>query len=224
MKSFLLVVSVLFGVAYATLGIDFSMATCEGGVSESQLQCYVSEGYDFAIIEVFDGGQGANSNIGSCVSAALGAGMSHVDVYGFFCPNCGGNTPSDAISSVQSALSGVNYGTLWIDVEQCEGCWNDAESNCGYVQQIVDAATEAGLTIGIYSSEGEWSQTVGSCANFTNLPLWYAHYDGEASFADGLYNFGGWTSPFMKQYNDQGPCQISVDVNYSEGEGQSDKL
>jgi len=192
------------------------MDTCENGVTESQIQCYVGEGYTYAIIEVFDGGMGANSNIANCVSAATSGGMTTVDVYGFFCPNCNGNTPDTAISAVQSALNGVTVGTLWVDVEQCEGCWDTLDNNCGFVQQIVAAAEGAGMTVGIYSSEYEWAQTVGeSCDSFSSLPLWYAHYDGEANFNDGAYNFGGWTSPTMKQYNDQGPCALSVDVNYS---------
>jgi hypothetical protein len=57
-------------------------------------------------------------------------------------------------------------------------------------------------------------------------PLWYADWDGEQSFSDGAYHFGGslsplgcthqlagWSSPAMKQYADSGPC-TNVDVSW----------
>lgn len=43
----------------------------------------------------------------------------------------------------------------------------------------------------------------------------YAHYDGNPSFSDTwAYSFGGWTSPAIKQYNDQGAPCISADLNW----------
>ncbi len=100
----------------------------------------------------------------------------------------------------------------------------------------------SGVSIGMYSSEGEWPMTVGAgCTAFTNLPLWYAvrssvflfffpfyacpvfngsvfvqHYDGNPDFSDGLYQFGGWTSPAMKQFDDSASnsCGLSVDRNW----------
>ncbi len=104
---------------------------------------------------------------------------------------------------------------IWFDIEQCSGCWSDAATNCQYMQTAVSTAVNAGAQVGIYSSEGEWGQTVGSdCTSFSSYPLWYAHYDDSPSFSDSwAYSFGGWSSPAMKQYNDQGPC-VNVDVDW----------
>lgn len=101
--------------------------------------------------------------------------MSHVDVYAFMCSQCSGNGPS-AVDSLVSYLqsNGVNYGMVWLDVEQCNGCWSyDMDSNCDFVNSLAQEYTNKGINIGIYSSPGEWPQTVGSnCNEFTNLPLW----------------------------------------------------
>jgi hypothetical protein len=50
---------------------------------------------------------------------------------------------------------------------------------------------------------------------FTDLPLWYAHYDGKASFSD-FSSFGGWKTPYAKQYmGDYTLCSFDVDLNYA---------
>lgn len=69
-----------------------------------------------------------NTDIGKCVDNAWHgrfsfmnrfdyvAGMAHVDVYAFMCPNCDGNYPaSSAIDTIVNYLHGhnVQYGMLW---------------------------------------------------------------------------------------------------------------
>jgi len=200
----------------ATLGVDISSGLC-AGATPADWQCLVGQGYDFAIIQTWSGGYQWNSNIARCVKDAWNAGMKHVDVYAFMCPNCDGNSPpANAVRTIVNNLknAGVNYGMLWFDVEQCQGCWNDYDSNCDFVQSAVNQAQSMGVHVGMYSSEGEWGQTVGTCARFTNLPLWYAHYDGQANFDDTwAYEFGGWTKPAMIQFQDSGPC-MTVDSNW----------
>jgi hypothetical protein len=45
-------------------------------------------------------------------------------------------------------------------------------------------------------------------------PLWYPHYDNNPSYSD-WYNFGGWTSPSIKQYaGTTSFCSASIDKNY----------
>lgn len=70
-----------------------------------------------------------------------------------------------------------------------------------------------GVHVGVYASDYEWGITVGSsCTGLSGYPLWYAHYDGSASFSD-FVGFGGWSKPAIKQFNDHGPC-VDVDVNW----------
>lgn len=68
--------------------------------------------------------------------------------------------------------------------------------------------------VGIYSSAYGWSVAMGSHTGYSNFPIWYAHYDGSASFSD-FRSFAGWTSPAMKQYSGTATlCGMGVDLNY----------
>jgi len=217
MNRTLLFIALFFGASLATYGVDMSQDEC-GNTALSDWTCIQQNGIDFAIVEAWDGGYDVNQNINSCVSNAWQAGMAHVDIYVFLCPNCGGNNPPDqALSTLVNDLQSQNvqFGMIWIDVEQCSGCWNDEASNCQFVQDTVSAAENLGLNAGIYSSDGEWGQTVGTdCTALSDYPLWYAHYDGDASFDDTwAYEFGGWTKPAIKQYQDTGPC-VNVDSDW----------
>lgn len=62
-----------------------------------------------------------------------------------------------------------------------------------------------------------WQTIFGStsaCASLGATPLWYAHYDNSASFAD-FKAFAGWTKPTMKQYaGDVSQCGIDLDKNW----------
>ena len=55
-----------------------------------------------------------------------------------------------------------------------------------------------------------------SCTNYTNYPLWYAHYDGKKSFDDfNDSSFGGWTNPNVKQYQGSTTlCDTDVDLDW----------
>lgn len=64
-----------------------------------------------------------------------------------------------------------------------------------------------------------WNTIFGStdtCKYFTNLPLWYAHYDLKKNFDDWPSNrFGGWNTPSIKQYTgDEHVCGLEVDLSF----------
>eukprot|EP01100_Stratorugosa_tubuloviscum_P015368 TRINITY_DN8780_c0_g1_i1.p1 TRINITY_DN8780_c0_g1~~TRINITY_DN8780_c0_g1_i1.p1 ORF type:complete len:226 (-),score=111.78 TRINITY_DN8780_c0_g1_i1:127-804(-) len=200
----------------STIGVDISLFECDS-ISKNDWDCLISNGFTFAIIEAWNGGYQLTPEIARCVSDAWTAGMHHVDVYVFMCPNCvGNNPPAQAVNTILKSLAqqNVTYGMLWFDVEQCSGCWNDYASNVAFLQQAVNAAVQAGANVGIYSSEYEWSETVGDSTAFKQYPLWYAHWDQNKNFNDAwAYTFGGWTKPAIKQYDDKAPC-VSADSNY----------
>lgn len=175
------------------------------------------------------------SNVVPTVAAAWQAGMAHVDVYLF---PCFGKSASDQVNGLLSQLksNNVRYGMVWFDIEQnpSTGCgWSsDLSSNCAYMQQLVGAAHSSGAAFGVYTSpvrkgggwrwasdprarQYEWSSVMGaSCTAGSDLPLWYAHYDGEASFSD-YSRIGGWTSPAIKQYSGTATlCGQEVDLDY----------
>jgi len=200
-------------------GIDISGQMCDGADwnSAQDFPCFFGKGKNFAIIETIQGGYGYTSSIKYCATQAVAAGMD-VSVYAFMCPNCRGNTPAyDVAYNVVKRLQGdsVAFTYFYVDVEQCTGCWNGAAENVAYLKEMVRGATTAGAKVAMYSSAYEWGQVCGSDTSFSDLPLWYAHYDAVAGFSD-FSPFGGWTSPHMKQYNDHSDvgCYTGVDVNW----------
>jgi GH25 family lysozyme M1 (1,4-beta-N-acetylmuramidase) len=121
-------------------------------------------------------------------------------------------------------IVGQLYGTVWLDVEinpssGCSWAGNSAASNCQYLGELVQALKNRGKRVGIYSSRYMWETVMGSsgaCQNHTDLPVWYAHYDGVASFSDwSSVSFGGWSKPSIKQYlGDKVLCGTGIDYNF----------
>jgi len=219
MKTLLLLAVFLASITLvvSTNGVDFSGFIAESDTS-GDLSCLVQNGQSFTIIQTWMGGYCMTTNIADAVGWAWAAGFAHVDVYIFMCPCCYNNgDAASVVSTVVNSLAsqGVTYGMIWFDIEQCSGCWSDVSTNCGYIASAVNEAVALGAHVGLYSSEYEWGVTVGTgCCAFTGYPLWYAHYDGCCNFDDSwAYEFGGWTTPAMKQYADTGPC-FSVDSDW----------
>jgi len=202
-------------------GLDVSSGI-SGSVTQTQWQCMNQQGnYTFAIVEGWQGGYGQNPNLASAVAGAWAGGFKSVDVYSFMCPRCSGNGVS-AVQSLVNYLStnNVTYGTIWVDVEQCTGCWYATlSSNCAWVVSLVQAYQNLSINVGIYTSPYEWTSTVGtSCTTspLGSLNLWYANYDGQPNFSDWA-NIGPWTSPYMKQFADSAgnSCSVSIDRNWA---------
>jgi len=205
----------------AVLGIDISIWTCNNGVSAATWQCLKNNlgANAFAIIQTFNGGLGLTNNIANCVQGAWNAGFAHVDVYAFLCNRCSGNVPSSsAVQRIHDFLrqKGVKYGMLWFDVEQCNGCWDNPANARTFLLEATNHARNLGINYGMYSSMYSWQSTVGTAADWSSRPLWYAHYDNNPSFSDSaFYRFGGWTKPAMKQYiGDTKLCGIDVDLSW----------
>lgn len=116
----------------------------------------------------------------------------------------------------------ASYGMIWLDIEvnPSSGCsWASYSysSNCEYLGELINAVKAKGKVPGVYTSIYEWEQVMGSrtaCTSYGNVPLWYAHYDGSASFSDYV-QIGGWTKPAIKQYvGDATVCGVGVDKSF----------
>eukprot|EP01115_Flamella_aegyptia_P010368 TRINITY_DN45901_c0_g1_i1.p1 TRINITY_DN45901_c0_g1~~TRINITY_DN45901_c0_g1_i1.p1 ORF type:complete len:233 (+),score=45.51 TRINITY_DN45901_c0_g1_i1:32-700(+) len=221
MKVFLLV-CLFIVVATCSKGIDISGATCSGSswVSAQDFPCFVNQGKSFTVIQTWQGGYGETSAVAYCASQAHAAGLS-VSLYAYACPNCSGNTPAYTVfkNLAENLKSqGVSYTYLYFDIEECppSSCWSSSTStNVSFLKDAISGAEDGGAKVGIYANKSSWTQIMGSDSSFSKYPLWYAHYDGSASFSD-FTAFGGWTSPHMKQYNDHSDvgCYTNVDVDY----------
>lgn len=199
-------------------------ANCVLGVDVSQLfstatyQCMKSNGYSFAIIRGYCSYGALDKNAPQSLTNAKNAGLI-TDIYMF---PCRGKSATAQVDEMFSGISSNLYGMIWIDVETnpSSGCgWNghSADSNCQFVSDIIDRIKQKGKKCGIYGTAYMWETIFGSrsaCKSVASQQLWYAHYDGKASFSD-YSTFGGWSTPNIKQYQgDTTLCGAGVDKNY----------
>jgi hypothetical protein len=205
------VLFVLFlGCAWATIGVDLSQECLPAG-----FQCLYNNGFRFAIIRAWMS-TGQPDPVGPhTIYNAWSGNMSHVDAYLFPCYSCG--NPTGQVSAAVANLKSYNdnYGMLWFDIEGPGTYWSgDQSANANFFQQMVNEAEALGVKLGIYTSASQWIPIMGGYTGGSAYPLWYAHYDGNPSFAD-FSPFGGWTRPAIKQY--QGStniCGCGVDYNW----------
>ena len=68
--------------------------------------------------------------------------------------------PTEAVAKTLAAVAPGNltYTHVWLDIEQCSGCWQSAAANEAYIQKVALYAKSRGLSVGFYSSPGEWPQ------------------------------------------------------------------
>ena len=208
----------------AEFGFDISNDICNSiAGSESHWDC-VGKKFDFAIVQAWRGGYGLTGKIDKCLHDAKRANMT-AEIYVFMCPQCAGNEdPQTVIRKVGHAVNssrGLLAERLWLDVEQCTGCWHtDKSSNGPYIKKAAEEARRLGFKVGVYSSPGEWPQTMGDYKGLSGYPLWYADYEQppQPNFHDRAYHFGGWTKAYQKQYADHptrtAHCGVSLDENW----------
>lgn len=104
---------------------------------------------------------------------------------------------------------------IWLDVE-IDTSPPPASQVLAAVHQMQAAVEANGFAAGIYTSRSMWATLTNNSKDFSDLPLWDACYDSEASF-DYFIPYGGWTAPLIKQY--AGNVTIGttgVDMNYAE--------
>eukprot|EP01087_Luapelamoeba_hula_P023879 TRINITY_DN88_c0_g1_i1.p1 TRINITY_DN88_c0_g1~~TRINITY_DN88_c0_g1_i1.p1 ORF type:complete len:217 (-),score=18.94 TRINITY_DN88_c0_g1_i1:41-691(-) len=205
------VVAAFIGVTVATLGVDISQPTSQGS-----FQCMRNAGYSFVVVRAYLSLGRPDSAAPGSVAAAWAAGMAHVDVYMFPCPTCGSSAASQMAQLVQFLNSNrVRYGMIWLDIEG-PGYWRDQNFNINFIAQLIAAAKNYGVHLGIYTSESQWSPITGNWAAPAGegIPLWYAHYDGSPSFGD-FRPFAGWNKPAIKQFRGTtSMCSAGVDENW----------
>ncbi|KRX01186.1 Glycoside hydrolase, superfamily [Pseudocohnilembus persalinus] len=196
----------------AVTGVDISQ-----GVGSSTCSCLANQGYQFVIARGYKSYGALDTNAYGSLSSCKAQGLI-TDAYHFPCVN--------KVSATQQANDSYNalhsvVGTFWIDVESnpSSGCgWtSNINTNCQFLKDLVNAYKAKGALVGIYGSYYQWESifgAAGNCPYFSNLPLWYAHYDNSQTFSD-FRSFGGWTKPAMKQYvGDTTVCSTGVDLNW----------
>jgi len=105
---------------------------------------------------------------------------------------------------------------LWFDIEGASQYWSsDHQSNIDFFEAMKTEVNALGVHAGVYTSKSQWEPIFGTGYDGgSSFPIWYAHYDGEPTFAD-FSPFGGWSHPSIKQFSDQGnKCGTSYDINW----------
>ncbi|EGC32614.1 hypothetical protein DICPUDRAFT_81570 [Dictyostelium purpureum] len=213
MRLFLLLISLIFLAVQRTVafsGIDISQAASVGF-----FQCAKNAGFDFAIVRGYCSTGEIDPNGAQSIINARDAGVEYVDSYLFPCSSCG-NGAGQAVSLVNHLKdTGANFGMIWLDIEGPGLYWGDDQgANQAFFNELISGLESVGAHIGIYTSESQWIPIMGDWAGGASYPLWYAHYDGNPSFSD-FSPFAGWSSPAIKQYNDQGlNCGVGADLNW----------
>lgn len=197
----------------ANHGIDVSSA-----ISTDSATCLVSS-YSFMVARGYHSSGSVDTNVCTSIKHASSAGFTKRDTYLFPCPTCS----KSAATQVQELVDYLNANCasqwskrVWLDIEGSQYWTGDTTKNRNWYQSLVDAC-KSKAKCGVYASASQWSAIFGSTSyKYGNdLPLWYAHYDGNANF-DDFSSFGGWSSPHAKQYaGTTSTCSASVDKNYS---------
>ena len=205
-----LFIALRFSYCQDSTGVDVSSP-----VSLSQFLCMNNSGYSFTMVRGYQSNGAIDPNGLQTIENAAAAGLYH-DTYHFPC--FGGVSPQDQVDAIVNYLGNMP-GNYWIDVETnpSPGCgWQDPNTNCGFLHNLVSAFQGRGVQLGIYSSYNMWNTIFGgpnNCNQFSNIQLWYANYDGQQSFSD-FQPFGGWTTPTVKQFGTGSVCGASVDLNW----------
>lgn len=188
--------------------------------ASSAWSCAAQAGWSFMIVRSYCSYGAPDPNAGPTIQAAKAGGIGTTDVYHF---PCAGGDPTQQVQDDVNGVGSGNFGTLWFDIEtnpspNC-GWSGDTSSNCDFLQSMITAGQSLGISMGVYASSYMWSSIMGDCTAGADsgLPVWYAHYDDTRSF-DDFSPFGGWSTPSMKQYNDNSAigsgCGISADADY----------
>jgi len=195
---------------FAVYGLDLSAAT-----SQASFDCLKSNGYDFAVARAYQSIGRVDPNVATSVNRAWAAGFSHVDVYLFPCFSCG--NPASQVSTTVSYLrnNNIKFGMLWFDIEGPGTYWgSNQNANADFFAGLVEEANALQVSIGVYTSASQWVPIMGGYEGGRSYPLWYAHYDGSASFSD-FSPFGGWTKPNIKQFEGTTAiCSAGIDRDW----------
>jgi GH25 family lysozyme M1 (1,4-beta-N-acetylmuramidase) len=182
-------------------GVDISVWS--GRVTDAEMECFWDHGVRHVIVGTQEIGIARQQ-----IEMAIEHGMT-VDAYVYLMWD------RDMRRQVEDALAFARsypVGMLWLDIEQDPAGLDRAALE----DRIQTAAETCGdFPCGVYTGGWWWNAHMGSSRIVEDLPLWYAHYDGNPSIDTyPSQRVGTWASPWGKQYaGDLDLCGIDVDLN-----------
>ena len=127
----------LFSPCFGKLGVD--IVDVSKITPASTWECLKSNGYTFMIQRIWQDWGAPDNNAKTIIANAKEGGFTDIDLYMF---PCRGDFPKEQARDVMKALEGIEYGTLWFDVESnpSDGCgWSSHSTltNCDFVVESI---------------------------------------------------------------------------------------
>ncbi|MBK7581749.1 MAG: hypothetical protein IPI67_16260 [Myxococcales bacterium] len=182
----------------AVFAVDVSF--WETPLSQSEMDCYWDSGVRHVVV-----GTQVDYITREQLEMAVSRGMT-VDAYVYL------YWDMDITAQVKQAfarVSGFPIGRMWLDVEQDPG-GRGANTLIAAVQQAVAVCQAQGTAeCGIYTGPGYWRTHMNDTTAFSDLMLWWAHYDNKTSLSTWAADqFGGWKKPVAKQFATKPLCGV----------------
>ncbi|UMM35492.1 hypothetical protein L5515_008090 [Caenorhabditis briggsae] len=218
--------------------VDFSVPT-----SPALMTCLKKAKYQVVFVRGFaPAGSGSfDMNVVGSIRNAYNAGLG-IEVY--MTPQ-----PSSSYQGYQQldilynglTSNGITVRSVWIQVTSPSNWPRSTTSNINFINSIVSRAKQLGLTVGIYTSQYDWSQITGQWNTLSSdVLLWYWNVLGsgvngetKATF-DDFRAFGSFKKASAKQYAQvETVCQMVVNRDVyavgipavaSEKANESDKI
>jgi len=198
--------------AQAAYGVDVSSLVTTGAWN-----CLKNNGSKFAIVRIYRSNGRPDRAAPTTIKNARLAGLK-VEAYIYPCYQC--DVPR---CQVQAALGNlkkhnVSVSQVWIAVvspDHDSQHWSHtATENVAFIREMVDEIKAQGCSAGILTRETAWHTITNDADEFNRLPLWYMRYDKKPDFGTEFVSFGGWTKPYMKQYEHVRVCNVGVGRNW----------
>lgn len=200
-------------------GVDISSHQ-HGGDKNLDIKTITSQGNQkFAFIKASEGTHYVNPNYRQDTIDFINT-ATPVGFYHYAKPS---DDPENAREQARLFVSvtGINQGVKSLppvlDIEENENNLSSGEL-IAWVDAFVDEIKKTtGKNTMIYTYPNFWRDQMGNTTNFSDLPLWIAHYNG----GDKPGSLpGGWTNWTFWQYTDSGSVEgynHKIDVNYFNG-------
>lgn len=185
----------------APFAVDVSM--WEGPIAESETDCMWTSGVRHVIA-----GTQVEEVTRQQLAMAVSRGMT-VDAYVYL------YWDRDITAQVQEAfrrVKGFPIGRMWLDVEEDPRSLG-SNALIAKVQTAYNVCMAQGAAdCGIYTGPGFWRTYMSDTKSLSNIPLWYAQYNGKKLLSDWpTEHFGGWAKPVAKQWAEEALCGVGVD-------------
>lgn len=185
-------------------GKAFDCSNYSGTVKQEQADCIHGDGYTLAVCGTYDPvitrqQLGVFKNAGFKLQAYVYLEFQHPIV--------------PQVDAALQACSPFPIEYLWLDCED------------PYAEQLTEAQTLEDISVaaarcigrvysGIYTRLGWWERQTGNSSAFKGFLLWDAHYRTPPVPHLLPAGYGGWTLPWMQQYQANQPlCGVNVDLD-----------